>query len=90
MTFFAQSITLSVASHDACSNGSRESVPPGLKRVRGRRGVVLTSERTGESATLRDYLLVARRRKWIILQAVVLVPAAAVAFSLVRSSWSRA
>lgn len=52
--------------------------------------MVLTSERTVESATLRDYLLVARRRKWIILQAVVLVPAAAVAFSLVRSSWSRA
>ncbi len=32
--------------------------------------------------TLRDYLNVARRRKWIILQAVVLVPAAAIAFSL--------
>ena len=26
------------------------------------------------AATLRDYLHVARRRKWIILQAVVLVP----------------
>ncbi len=35
-------------------------------------------------ATLRDYLNVARRRKWIILQAVVLVPAAAVAFSLTQ------
>ncbi len=34
------------------------------------------------SATLRDYLHVVRRRKWIILQAVVLVPLAAVAFSL--------
>jgi len=32
--------------------------------------------------TLRDYLNVARRRKWVILQAVVLVPAAAIAFSL--------
>lgn len=32
--------------------------------------------------TLRDYLTVVRRRKWIILTAVVLVPAAAVAFSL--------
>jgi Mrp family chromosome partitioning ATPase len=31
---------------------------------------------------LRDYLHVVRRRKWIILQAVVLVPAAAIAFSL--------
>ena len=32
--------------------------------------------------TLGDYLRVVRRRKWIILQALVLVPAAAVAFSL--------
>lgn len=35
-----------------------------------------------QGATLRDYLNVARRRKWIIVQAVVLVPLAAVAFSL--------
>ena len=34
------------------------------------------------TATLRDYLHVVRRRKWIILQAVVLVPIAAVLFSL--------
>src|SRR4051794_4252432 len=34
------------------------------------------------AATLRDYLQVVRRRKWIILQAVVLVPLAAVLFSL--------
>jgi succinoglycan biosynthesis transport protein ExoP len=34
------------------------------------------------TATLRDYLHVVRRRKWIILQAVVLVPLAAVLFSL--------
>jgi succinoglycan biosynthesis transport protein ExoP len=33
-------------------------------------------------SSLRDYLRIARRRKWIILQAVVLVPVAAVAFSL--------
>jgi Mrp family chromosome partitioning ATPase/capsular polysaccharide biosynthesis protein len=33
-------------------------------------------------ATLRDYLQVVRRRKWIIAQAVLLVPAAALAFSL--------
>jgi succinoglycan biosynthesis transport protein ExoP len=33
-------------------------------------------------SSLRDYLRIARRRKWIILQAVVLVPLAAVAFSL--------
>ncbi len=32
--------------------------------------------------TLRDYLRVVRRRKWVIVMAVVLVPAAAVAFSL--------
>jgi Mrp family chromosome partitioning ATPase/capsular polysaccharide biosynthesis protein len=37
---------------------------------------------SGHAATLRDYLQVVRRRKWIILQAVLLVPAAAVAFSL--------
>ena len=34
------------------------------------------------ASTLRDYLHVVRRRKWIILQAVVLVPLAAVLFSL--------
>ncbi|HEX6491821.1 MAG TPA: Wzz/FepE/Etk N-terminal domain-containing protein, partial [Gaiellaceae bacterium] len=33
------------------------------------------------SSTLRDYLSVVRRRKWIILQAVVLVPLAAVVLS---------
>lgn len=32
--------------------------------------------------TLRDYLQVARRRKWLIVQAVLLVPLAALAFSL--------
>ena len=37
-------------------------------------------------STLRDYLQVARRRKWIIAQAVVLVPAAALAFSLHQQS----
>src|SRR5690349_7704992 len=34
------------------------------------------------ASTLRDYLQVVRRRKWIILAAVVLVPFAAVIFSL--------
>jgi succinoglycan biosynthesis transport protein ExoP len=33
-------------------------------------------------SSLRDYVRIARRRKWIILQAVVLVPFAAIAFSL--------
>jgi len=33
-------------------------------------------------STLRDYLQVIRRRRWIILQAVILVPLAAVLFSL--------
>jgi Mrp family chromosome partitioning ATPase/capsular polysaccharide biosynthesis protein len=38
---------------------------------------------TAESGTtLRDYLNVAKRRKWIILSCLVLVPAAAIAFSL--------
>jgi polysaccharide biosynthesis transport protein len=40
--------------------------------------------------TLRDYLRVIRRRKWVILQAVVLVPAAAVAFSLHQQKLYRA
>jgi tyrosine-protein kinase len=40
--------------------------------------------------TLRDYLRVIRRRKWIILQAVVLVPAAAVVFSLHQQKLYRA
>lgn len=35
-------------------------------------------------ATLRDYLQVVRRRKWAILQAIVLVPLAALAFSLLQ------
>lgn len=34
------------------------------------------------ASTLRDYLQVVRRRKWVIVQAVVLVPLAALAFSL--------
>src|SRR4051794_9622608 len=42
----------------------------------------LTSGHASHAATLRDYLNVARRRKWIIVQAVVLVPVAAVLFSL--------
>jgi polysaccharide biosynthesis transport protein len=36
----------------------------------------------GQNASLRDYLRVVRRRKWIILQAVLLVPAVAIALSL--------
>lgn len=35
-----------------------------------------------EGATLHDYLRVVRRRKWILLQAVILVPLAAVLFTL--------
>jgi polysaccharide biosynthesis transport protein len=42
----------------------------------------LISGHSGHAATLRDYLHVAQRRKWIIVQAVVLVPVAAVLFSL--------
>jgi capsular exopolysaccharide synthesis family protein len=37
---------------------------------------------TTHVSTLRDYLHVARRRKWIIAQAAVIVPLAALAFSL--------
>jgi RNA polymerase sigma factor (sigma-70 family) len=43
-----------------------------------------------QGTTLRDYLRVVRRRKWIILQAVILVPAAAVAFSLQQQKLYRA
>ncbi len=38
--------------------------------------------KAAHATTLRDYLNVVRRRKWIILQGLVLVPAAAVLFSL--------
>jgi polysaccharide biosynthesis transport protein len=36
----------------------------------------------GNSASLRDYLRVVRRRKWIIMQVVLLVPAVAIGLSL--------
>ena len=39
-----------------------------------------SSGHAAHAATLRDYLNVVRRRKWVILQAVVLVPLAAVLF----------
>ncbi len=39
-------------------------------------------EPQGQSSSLRDYLRVLRRRKWLVIQAAVLVPAAAVALSL--------
>ncbi len=42
------------------------------------------------STTLHDYLRVVRRRKWIILQAVVLVPLAAVLFSMRQERMYRA
>jgi tyrosine-protein kinase len=51
--------------------------------------VVETGERD-RGTTLRDYLRVVRRRKWVIVQAVVLVPAAAVAFSLQQQKLYRA
>lgn len=38
--------------------------------------------RPGDGTTLRDHVNVVRRRKWVILQALVLVPAAAIFFSL--------
>ena len=43
-----------------------------------------------QGASLRDYLRVVRRRKWIIVQALVLVPVAAVAFSLHQTKLYRA
>lgn len=44
-----------------------------------------TNSADSSETTLRDYLGIARRRKWIILQALLLVPAAAVAFSLTQT-----
>jgi polysaccharide biosynthesis transport protein len=40
------------------------------------------TEVASTTSSLRDYVQIVRRRKWLILQALVLVPAAAVAFSL--------
>jgi tyrosine-protein kinase len=45
---------------------------------------------SAHAATLRDYLNVVRRRKWIILQALVVVPVAAIAFSLQQQKLYRA
>lgn len=43
------------------------------------------AEHRGESRTLQDYVSVLRRRKWIIVLAIVVVPAAAIVFSLRQS-----
>ena len=43
-----------------------------------------------EHSTLRDYLQVLRRRKWIVLTAVVVVPVAAYLFSAQQQSKYRA
>jgi polysaccharide biosynthesis transport protein len=51
---------------------------------------VTTAGHAGHAATLRDYLHVLRRRKWIILQAAVLVPAAAIGFSIHQQKLYRA
>jgi uncharacterized protein involved in exopolysaccharide biosynthesis len=51
---------------------------------------VVEAAQRDQRTTLRDYLRVVRRRKWIILQAVVLVPLAAVAFSLQQQKLYRA
>jgi Mrp family chromosome partitioning ATPase/capsular polysaccharide biosynthesis protein len=42
----------------------------------------MVRQATVQVSTLRDYVQVVRRRKWIIAQAVVIVPLAALAFSL--------
>jgi tyrosine-protein kinase len=41
----------------------------------------MTEAFSSRPVTLRDYLLILRRRKWIVLQAIVLVPVVAVIFS---------
>src|SRR5579862_7766085 len=52
----------------------------GRGRGRGRFTTVKTGVEHGASS-LRDYLHIARRQKWIILQAVLLVPLAALLYS---------
>jgi Mrp family chromosome partitioning ATPase/capsular polysaccharide biosynthesis protein len=51
---------------------------------------VVEATQRESGTTLRDYLRVVRRRKWIIVMAVVLVPAGAVAFSLQQQKLYRA
>lgn len=51
---------------------------------------MVDTDRHGSAMTLRDYLQVVIRRKWIVLTAVVLVPAAAIAFSLHQTKLYRA
>src|SRR6266536_5918810 len=53
----------------------------GWPKFEGERCMRVEPAKHGVS-TLRDYVRVVRRRKWIILQAVVLVPLAAVLLSL--------
>lgn len=43
------------------------------------------AEARGDSRTLQDYISVLRRRKWVIVLALIVVPAAAVVFSLRQS-----
>lgn len=44
------------------------------------------AEHRGENRTLHDYLSVLRRRKWVIILALIVVPAAAIVFSLRQSA----
>lgn len=53
-------------------------------------GPQLTSQNGSEPSSLQHYLHVLRRRKWIILQAVILAPLAAVVYSLHQSHLYRA
>jgi succinoglycan biosynthesis transport protein ExoP len=61
-------------------------------RNRGVEGEAVSDGDAGQkhATTLRDYLRVVRRRKWIILQAVVLVPLVAVGLSLRQPELYRA
>ena len=43
---------------------------------------LITATPEADAVTLHDYLRVVRRRKWVVLQAVLILPLAAVAFSL--------
>ena len=44
------------------------------------------TEEKGENRTLQDYVSVLRRRKWVIILALLVVPAAAILFSLRQES----
>jgi capsular exopolysaccharide synthesis family protein len=52
--------------------------------------VAARTDGAADASTLRDYILVLRRRRWIVLQAIVVVPLVAMVFSLQQDRTYRA